>query len=343
MLPKRKTLIDSYLLSPGLPKVTSKKICITGAKTTFHSRRRRTGPERPTVSIMAWTWRTVYAPTRLNVKRRERLSQSRNVRPTRAIFGEDEGEETITAVLTPGDHSLPPLVEVSLKLGTMTEEIRMVKPPSVDELWSWYEMTGHVEADPSWAKNWETAMSFATAIAEGSDNVPNLKHKQLLEVGSGLGLVGIAAAKYAGADSVIFSDREPLAIHCALSSAAVSGMNVVAVPDLSLERGGASACAGCLFDWSKPQALAAEIDVVLGADCLYDPATAALLAQCCADLVAKSKGVVCIAEPEKERAFGCRAAFLDACTAAGATTRIVPLPKASSIHPPTVLVIALWE
>ena len=293
---------------------------------------------------MASTWRSIHVPSRLNGKRQERLPRSRNVRPTRAIFAEEESDETVMAVLTPGDQSLPPLVEVSLKLGTMTEEIRMVKPPSVDELWSWYEMTGNMEADPSWAKNWETAMSFATAIAEGSNtDVPNLKSKRLLEVGSGLGLVGIAAAKYAGADSVVFSDREPLAIHCALSSAAVSGMNVVAVPDLSLERGGASACAGCLFDWSKPQALAAEIDVVLGADCLYDPATAALLAKCCADLVAKTEGVVCIAEPEKERAIGCRAAFLDACTAAGATTRIVPLPKSSSIHPPTVLVVASWE
>ena len=94
---------------------------------------------------------------------------------------------------------------------------------------------------------------------------------------------------------------------------------------------------------ARSAGLAAEIDVVLGADCLYDPATAALLAKCCADLVAKTKGVVCIAEPEKERAIGCRAAFLDACTAAGATTRIVPLPKASSIHPPTVLVVASWE
>ena len=293
---------------------------------------------------MASTWRSIHVPSRLNGKRQERLPRSRNVRPTRAIFAEEESDETVMAVLTPGDQSLPPLVEVSLKLGTMTEEIRMVKPPSVDELWSWYEMTGNMEADPSWAKNWETAMSFATAIAEGSNtDVPNLKSKRLLEVGSGLGLVGIAAAKCAGADSIVFSDREPLAIHCALSSAAVSGMNVVAVPDLSLERGGASACAGCLFDWSKPQALAAEIDVVLGADCLYDPATAALLAKCCADLVAKTKGVVCIAEPEKERAIGCRAAFLDACTAAGATTRIVPLPKSSSIHPPTVLVVASWE
>jgi predicted nicotinamide N-methyase len=280
----------------------------------------------------------------LNVKRRQRLPRSRNVRPTRAIFAEDDSDETVIAVLTPGDQALPPLVEVSLKLGTTKEEIRMVKPPSVDELWSWYEMTGNMDADPSWAKNWETAMSFATAIAERSNtDVPNLKSKRVLEVGSGLGLVGIAAAKCAGADSVIFSDREPLAIHCALSSAAVSGMSIVPVPDLSLKRDGAGACAGCLFDWSEPQALAAEIDVVLGADCLYDPATAALLAKCCADLVAKTKGVVCIAEPEKERAIGCRAAFLDACTAAGATTRIVPLPKASSIHPPTVLVVASWE
>ena len=170
---------------------------------------------------------------------------------------------------------------------------------------------------------------FATAIAEGSNTeVPSLKSKRLLEVGSGLGLVGIAAAKCAGADSVVFSDREPLAIHCALSSAAVSGMNVVAVPDLSLKRGGASACAGCLFDWSKPQALAAEIDVVLGADCLYDPATAALLAKCCADLVAKTKGVVCVAEPEKERAIGCRGRLSGRLHRRRRDDWIVPLPKA---------------
>ena len=68
-----------------------------------------------------------------------------------------------------------------MKLGTTKEEIRMVKPPSVDELWSWYEMTGNMDADPSWAKNWETAMSFATAIAEASNtDVPNLKSKRLI-------------------------------------------------------------------------------------------------------------------------------------------------------------------
>ena len=244
-------------------------------------------------------------------------------------------------ILTAGDASLPPLVEVSVKLGQMKEEIRVVKPPDVDELWSWCEQTGNIEADPSWAKCWETSKALASALLDGSNTLVQVAGKRVAEVGCGLGLVGLAASK-TGALSVIFCDREPLAIHCALSSAAVSGMNVVAVQDLA--NAGAGACSGSLLDWAEPQGLTQQVDVILGADCLYDPDTAALLAKCCADLFAGKLGVVYIAEPEKERAIGCRAKFLDACVAAGAKrAEVIPLPKASTNHPPSVLIVASWE
>jgi len=260
------------------------------------------------------------------------------VRPMRALLFAEE-DETVVQFLTAGDAALPPLIEVAVKVGN-EEIIRVVKPPDMDELWTWYVQTGNMEADPSWGKLWETSKALAANIVDGTNALVSVNGKRVAELGCGLGLVGLAAAK-SGAASVIFCDREPVAIHCALSSAAVSGLIVVAVQDLADAEAGA--CSGSLLDWADPQALGQGIDLIVAADCLYDPATAALLAGCCAGLV-QGKGTVVIAEPEKERAIGCRAAFLNAAKAAGATkTEILPLPASSIGHPPSVLVVASWE
>ena len=272
----------------------------------------------------------------MKLSRASTVGPRSTVRPMRAMYADED--EPVVQILTAGDATLPPLVEVAVKVGN--EEIRVVKPPDVDELWTWYEQTGNMEADPSRGKLWETSKALAANVVDESNALVSVNGKRVAELGCGLGLVGLAAAKR-GAASVIFCDREPLAIHCALSSAAVSGMSVVAVSEL--ENADAGACSGSLLDWAEPQALAQQIDFIVAADCLYDPATAALLAGCCADLIA-GKGTVAIAEPEKERAIGCRAAFLDAAKAAGAKrTEILPLPGSSSEHPPSVLVVASWE
>lgn len=272
-----------------------------------------------------------------HVSMRSRAMRPRSIRAP-ALF--DEDGETLTAVLTEGTETLPPLVEVSVKVGQ--KDVRVVKPPGVDELWQWYEMTGNMEADPSWGRLWETSKQLSRCILdENVDSIlPAVRGKRVAEVGCGLGLVGLSAAMNDCA-SVIFCDREPLAIHCALSSAAVNNLQVVGVQDLHAA-GPGSCCSGSLLDWADPQALGQPVDVVLGADCLYDPDTAALLARCCRELVA-GEGTVVLSEPEKERALGCREAFLTAAAASGASrTEIISPPPGHRGEPPSVFVVASW-
>jgi predicted nicotinamide N-methyase len=269
-----------------------------------------------------------------HVSRRSRAMRPRSIRAP-ALF--DEDGETLTAVLTEGTETLPPLVEVSVKVGK--KDVRVVKPPGVDELWQWYEMTGNMEADPSWGRLWETSKQLSRCIFDEVDFL-DVRGKRVAEVGCGLGLVGLSAAMNDCA-SVIFCDREPLAIHCALSSAAVNNLQVVGVQDLQ-SAGPGTCCSGSLLDWADPQALGQPVDVVLGADCLYDPNTAALLARCCRELVA-GEGTVVLSEPEKERALGCREAFLSAAAASGASrTEILSPPPGPQGEPPSVFIVATW-
>lgn len=140
----------------------------------------------------------------------------------------------------------------------------------------------------------------------------------MLEIGCGVGLAGLATALYCDPASVIFSDREPLAVHCALSSASVNGVKVFPLADLNTVSADVKV-AGCLLDWAEPQVTleGTLIDTIIGADVLYDPGTAALCANACATII--GNGTVLLCEPAKERALGCRKAFLIACEECGAT------------------------
>jgi hypothetical protein len=141
----------------------------------------------------------------------------------------------------------------------------------------------------------------------------------VLEVGCGLALAGLAVALCASPSSVIFSDREPLALHCALSSAAVNNVGVYPLSELSDTNNDDVKVGGCLLDWAQPLVTleGINIDTVIGADVLYDPGTAAMLANACAQII--GSGTVVLCEPTIERALGCRKAFLDACEEVGAT------------------------
>eukprot|EP00740_Mantoniella_antarctica_P003160 CAMPEP_0181363036 /NCGR_PEP_ID=MMETSP1106-20121128/8440_1 /TAXON_ID=81844 /ORGANISM="Mantoniella antarctica, Strain SL-175" /LENGTH=273 /DNA_ID=CAMNT_0023477259 /DNA_START=229 /DNA_END=1050 /DNA_ORIENTATION=+ len=267
------------------------------------------------------------------------------------VFVDGDDSDTVQAVLlSEGSEVLPPLIEVLVSVRGK-KSIRVVKPPGVDELWQWYEQTGSREADPSWGKIWETSRALAACILceteeerseLGSLNVPTVLGKRIAEVGCGLGLAGLTAAVFAKSASVVFCDREPVAIHCALSSAAINGIEVVACSDLDTN-GGAVKVAGALLDWAAPQELSQQVDTVIGADCLYDPDTAALLAGACRVLV-RGCGSVVLCEPSKERALGCRQAFLTAAVENGASrAEVVQLPPGIDDNTCCVLVVAAWE
>jgi predicted nicotinamide N-methyase len=119
-------------------------------------------------------------------------------------------------------------------------------------------------------------------------------NKRVLDCGCGLGLVGIAAA-LAGASSVVLADNEPLALACAVRSAAANGLRVSpdALPLLGPADAsqppppGGGSLAALRLNWhSPPAALRHSCDLLLLADCLYEKdaalAVAALARHCLA-------------------------------------------------------------
>jgi predicted nicotinamide N-methyase len=81
---------------------------------------------------------------------------------------------------------------------------------------------------------WQGSVALACEILENPELV---KGKRVIDLGTGLGLAGIAAAM-AGAKEVVLTDREPKALYCALCAAAANGLEVVPFKPGSLSQPG---------------------------------------------------------------------------------------------------------
>ena len=190
----------------------------------------------------------------------------------------------------------------------------VVKPPSVDELYDWYRKYDgrDTEADPSWADIWPTEMELILKLVE----IKNLS-RSFIEVGAGLSFAGLILAKHFR-KKVMLLDREPLSLHCALSTAKVNGVEVVSCDMFEDAQDGAVAAA--VFDWSKEVTrenlyLRNRVQIIIGADVLYDPDTCRDLAFVCSILGEK----VILCELRRERAIGLQSKFFDECKKLGAT------------------------
>ena len=104
------------------------------------------------------------------------------------------------------------------------------------------------EANPYWGIIWPAARSFAEFLMMQHPVPPR---QQVLELGCGVGLVGLAALSRGY--SVTFSDVVPLAVEIALSNARSNGFDQVK---------------GNCFDWLRPPST--KFDLVLGSDVLYE-------------------------------------------------------------------------
>ena len=100
---------------------------------------------------------------------------------------------------------------------------------------------------PFWAFLWPSSVKMARVM----DRAPWTQGSSLLELGSGLGLVGLAAMLRG--DVVTFSDHDPTALH-------LCRMNAVAnhLPDPRT----------MLLDWRAP--VAEKFDVIIGCEVTYD-------------------------------------------------------------------------
>ncbi|CAK9040834.1 unnamed protein product [Durusdinium trenchii] len=250
-----------------------------------------------------------------------------------------------------GDGWLPPLVEVPLKLRVGEKEFRrLVKPPSVEALWEWYEEHGKTSADPSWAQVWPCAAALALLLTRQPGYT--VRGKRVVELGAGLGVAGLAAA-LAGAD-VLLLDREPLALHCAASTAALQSLPVGAVDAPHAEH----MVRAAVYDWSASQTFNFPADVVVASEVLYDPSEALQVsvsamklmgeAQPCVAFVSNTDDLahnnsqlslnisleapqlrncrLLITDPRRERCPGTREALATGLRQAGATVELYEAP-----------------
>lgn len=110
------------------------------------------------------------------------------------------------------------------------------------------ENSGLSDCDPYWGSLWETGPTTAAMI---------LHHVwpsrlQVLELGCGIGVVGIAGL-IAG-HAVTFSDHASAAVELAISNAALNGF---------------SDATGMVFDWNQPPT-EEKYDLIIASDILYE-------------------------------------------------------------------------
>jgi len=159
-----------------------------------------------------------------------------------------------------------------------------------DAVMQMYIDAGQGDRDPYWTCPWPSSIALAQELLERPSLVQGLR---VADLGCGLGLGGLAAA-LAGAAEVVFLDREPLALQCALVNCQLSGFHI---PEGSLLQAEVEALASTegdvaaalakarkqrrdgntlpcrvhaeVYDWSNPVSLAA-FDVVVACDVLYE-------------------------------------------------------------------------
>ena len=119
-------------------------------------------------------------------------------------------------------------------------------------------------------KVWPSSIALARELCKPASTV-NVKGLHVVELGCGLGTVGIAAA-LAGASSVLLTDFQQKSLDWALAAAEANGVGDVV--------------STCLLDWTHPEPLSVvsdatggsgAYDLVLGSDILYEKEQAGTL------------------------------------------------------------------
>ncbi len=133
---------------------------------------------------------------------------------------------------------------------------------------------------PYWAEIWPAAHALAEVVA-----AHDLRGRSVLELGAGLALPSLAAAR-AGGD-VVASDADPRPLALIEEAARLNGLTLRTA----------------VADWNRPPAhlTGQRFELVLAADVLYEPPSTDALATLLPRLVAPG-GVVLVAAPWREQA-----------------------------------------
>jgi predicted nicotinamide N-methyase len=184
-------------------------------------------------------------------------------------------------------------------------EIELGRPRDAEALLS-EEAFEHEEFLPYWAELWASAVALAHDVS-----LRALRGKRTLELGCGLGLPSIAAARAGG--RVLATDWSPDAV---LATAANAERNDVRVETLECS-------------WAAPDAIVERgpWDLVLASDVLYERRNGRLMLELLPRLVSQG-GLVLIADPQRPAA----AEFLDRVEDRGWVLKTTGTPRSERVR-----------
>ncbi len=163
------------------------------------------------------------------------------------------------------------------------------------------------ERMPYWAELWPAAIAFAERILEGG--LP-LRGRDVLELGSGLGLAGIAAA-LVGAREVTFSDYFEQALAFSAANATLNGIERFQTLHL---------------DWREPWT-PRRYEVVIGSDLLYETRNLVPVLLTLQSAL-EPAGIAYIADPDRYTA----SAFTPLASTHGFNVAAIALPRRGAIY-----------
>lgn len=183
-------------------------------------------------------------------------------------------------------------------------EIELARPPDAEALIS-EESFEHEELLPYWAELWVSGVALAHDVSMRS-----LRARRTLELGCGLGLPSIAAARAGG--RVLATDWSPDAV---LATAANADRNDVKLETLRCS-------------WAEPEAIVARApwQLVLASDVLYERRNVNQLLELLPRLV-DERGLVLLADPGRAPSES----FLVGAAQQGWTVRSAPSPRAKHV------------
>jgi predicted nicotinamide N-methyase len=183
-------------------------------------------------------------------------------------------------------------------------EVEVVRPPDADALIT-EEAFEREEFLPYWAELWTSAVALAHDVS-----LRSLRGRRTLELGCGLGLPSIAAARAGG--RVLATDWSPDAIEATAANAARNGVEVETLR-----------CA-----WAEPEAIVARApwQLVLAADVLYERRNVEQLLALLPQLVDET-GLVLLADPGRVPAE----LFLREAEGNGWVVRSIASPRARRV------------
>jgi predicted nicotinamide N-methyase len=183
-------------------------------------------------------------------------------------------------------------------------EVEVVRPPDAEALIS-EESFEHEEFLPYWAELWASAVALAHDVS-----LRALSGRPTLELGCGLGLPSIAAARAGG--RVLATDWSPDAVRATAANAERNGVELETME----------------CSWAEPDAIVerAPWPLVLASDVLYEARNVELLLSLLPRLVDDS-GLVLLADPGRVPAER----FLAAAPERGWTLRSVASPRAKRV------------